>query len=205
MNSRWIKLVYKLWAPIYDAFFNRGPFTRARKEMFQSVPFKKGECVLFVGVGTGADFEHIPISNLKVTAIDYSKDMLAKAKRKAEGEQIDFHIMDAQHLDFPPGSFDWVIGSLILSVVPDGRKAFEEMVRVAKSDGCILIFDKFAPKEKGLSFFKKLIRPVLRLLGTDIGVSFGKITKTSMNRVRIIEDSGILFKGMYRKIVLHKQ
>ncbi|CEG29706.1 class I SAM-dependent methyltransferase [Bacillus sp. B-jedd] len=204
MNIRWNMFVYKLWAPVYDTFFNKGAFTGARKEMFRSVPFEKGDRVLFVGVGTGADFEYVPISDLRVTAIDYSKDMLAIAKGKAIGKQIEFLEMDAQHLDFPPGSFDWVIGSLVLSVVPDGRKAFEEMVRVAKKEGYILIFDKFAPKDKSLSFFKKLIRPLVRLLGTDIGLSFENITKTSMNRVRIIEDTGILFQGMYRKIVLRK-
>lgn len=204
MNSRWNMFVYKLWAPVYDTFFNRGVFTTARQEMFRSVPFEKGDRVLCVGVGTGADFDYIPISDLRVSAIDYSKDMLAKTKEKAAGEKIDFLEMDAQHLDFPDDAFDWVVGSLVLSVVPDGQKAFEEMVRVAKSNGSILIFDKFAPKEKKLSFFKEMIRPVIRLLGTDIGLSFEIITKTSMNRVRIIEDTGILFQGMYRKIVLRK-
>ncbi|RHW34158.1 methyltransferase domain-containing protein [Neobacillus notoginsengisoli] len=205
MNSKWNKVIYKLWAPIYDLFFAKGPFKRARESIYSSVRFAEGDRVLFVGVGTGADFMHIPVSELTVTAIDYSKDMLAKAKEKAGGQLIDFLEMDAQQLDFPNDSFDWVIGSLILSVVPDGEKALEEMVRVVKTEGHILIFDKFVPKEGSQNIFKKLIRPVVRLLGTDIGLSFEKIMGVSRNRVRIKEDSGILFNGMYRKIVLQKK
>ncbi|WP_059172867.1 class I SAM-dependent methyltransferase [Bacillus sp. FJAT-27445] len=204
MNSKWNLYIYKLWSPIYDVFFNRGLFLKARRDVFGSLSFKKGQRVLFVGVGTGADFPHVPLSELEVTAIDFSKEMLEKAREKTIGSDINLLVMDAQNMAFPKESFDWVIGSLILSVVPDGEKALNEMVRVAKGDGHILIFDKFTPKGKSLSPFKKIFRPAIRFLGTDIGISFEKILESSKKRVRIKDDKGILFNGMYRKIVLQK-
>ncbi|WP_053365413.1 class I SAM-dependent methyltransferase [Bacillus sp. FJAT-27245] len=204
MNSNWNKIIYKFWPPVYDVFFNKGPFLKARKELFSSIPFLKSERILFVGVGTGADLMQIPLSDLNVTAIDFSKEMLEKAKRKANGKKVEFLVMDAQELSFPDESFDWVIGSLILSVVPDGEKAFQEMARVVKKGGGIVIFDKFAPRGRDLGRLKKLVRPLIRLLGTDIGISFEKVISSSENRVKIKEDRGILLGGMYRKIVLER-
>ncbi|WP_078548705.1 hypothetical protein [Litchfieldia alkalitelluris] len=52
MNNTWNKLIYKLWAPIYDYIFNRGPFLKARKQVFEDISFKSGDRVLFVGIGT---------------------------------------------------------------------------------------------------------------------------------------------------------
>ncbi|WP_409274171.1 class I SAM-dependent methyltransferase [Neobacillus sp. SCS-31] len=204
MNSSWNRIIYKLWSPVYDVFFNKGPFLKARKELFSSLPFSKGDQVLFVGVGTGADLMQISLSELNVTAIDFSIEMLEKAREKTNGEKVEFLVMDAQELSFPDESFEWVIGSLILSVVPDGEKAFKEMARVVKKGGGIVVFDKFTPPGKDLSLLKKLMRPLIRLLGTDIGVSFEKVISSSECRVRIKEDRGILLNGMYRKIVLER-
>lgn len=40
--------------------------------------------------------------------------------------------MDVQALSFPTHSFDMIIASLIVSVVPNPEKAISEMVRVTK-------------------------------------------------------------------------
>ncbi|MBT2684471.1 class I SAM-dependent methyltransferase [Bacillus sp. ISL-37] len=204
MKNSWNKVIYKGWAPIYDAIFNAGPFSKARDELFKGIHFQPGDKVLFVGVGTGADIERLPHENLEITAIDYSEDMLQKAKDKYRNSKITFLQMDAQQLDFTDGAFDYVVGSLILSVVPDGRKAFGEMVRVCRKDGLVLVFDKFAEAGKSLSIFKKTIRNVIKVLGTDIGVSFEKISETQKTNVRLISDEGVMFGNMYRRILLKK-
>lgn len=179
-------------------------FYRARKRAFQGIFWKKGQRVLFVGVGTGADFEFIPHGDLEVTAIDYSEEMLQKAEEKYENSSIHFLQMDAQMLDFESESFDFVVASLVLSVVPDPAKVMKEMVRVTKAEGEILIFDKFTPKNEQLSIRKKLIRPFIKMLGTDIGLSFERVYKNVDNRCRIQQDIGVMMKGMYRKITLQK-
>jgi phosphatidylethanolamine/phosphatidyl-N-methylethanolamine N-methyltransferase len=168
------------------------------------VQFQPGDRVLFVGVGTGADIERIPFEKLSVTAIDYSDDMLQKARKKFADSDIQFLKMDAQELDFPSESFDYVVASLILSVVPDSTRAFEEMARVCRKAGTILIFDKFAEPGRGLTGSKKILRHLIKVLGTDIGVSFEAIYQIQKTALKLIADEGILFGGMYRKIKLKK-
>lgn len=204
MNNSWNKLIYKGWAPIYDKFFNVGPFSKARDSLFKEIHFRPGDRVLFVGVGTGADIERLPYDQLEITAIDYSEDMLQKAKDKFRDTSITFLKMDAQQLEFADASFDYVIGSLILSVVPDSKKAFREMVRVCRREGLVVVFDKFAEPGKGLSIGKKTLRHVIKLLGTDIGVSFDDISSTERARVKLIADEGVMFGNMYRRILLEK-
>jgi phosphatidylethanolamine/phosphatidyl-N-methylethanolamine N-methyltransferase len=205
MNNGWNKMIYKLWAPLYDRFFNAGPFHRARQSLFQNVRFREGDRVLFVGVGTGADLEQVPHGKLEITAIDYSAEMLNQARRKFPYSPIQFLQMDAQHLKLDSDSFDYVVGSLILTVVPDAKEAFSEMVRVTKKGGTIMVFDKFAPEDRELSFLKKMLRPLIRILGTDIGISFGSLYLKHKEDVIMKEDQELAFNGMYRKIILTKK
>ena len=165
-------MIYKLWSPIYDKLFNSGKFLEARKKIFQGKRFVENQNILFVGVGTGADLELISHEKLNITAIDFSNEMLEKAKVKFKDSSIQFFKMDAQNMSFKENQFDVVVGSLVLSVVPDADKCVKEMIRVVKPMGKIIIFDKFSPKGKNLSPLKKAIRPLIRLLGTDIGVNF---------------------------------
>ncbi|TDY01249.1 UNVERIFIED_CONTAM: methyltransferase family protein [Lysinibacillus xylanilyticus] len=173
----------------------------ARKQIFQSIPFNNQQKILFVGVGTGADLELIHHANLNITAIDYSPDMLRKARKKFGNSTITFLEMDAQKMEFENESFDIIVASLILSVVPDATKCFQEMIRVLKPEGKIIVFDKFVPKNKKLSLPKMLLRPIISLLGTDIGRSFEEI---SPENIVVVEDTPIMLNGMYRKIIIGK-
>ena len=204
MNNRWNEIIYKLWSPVYDKIFNSGKFLEARKRIFEEKKFTRNQNILFVGVGTGADLELLNHNELNITAIDYSSDMLEKAKAKFEGSSIQFLKMDAQDMNFKEKHFDVVVGSLVLSVVPDADKCIKEMVRVLKPNGEIIIFDKFLPKGKKLSHIKKAVRPLIKLLGTDISVSFEKLYEENKEVLSIEEDLALMFNGMYRKIVIRK-
>jgi phosphatidylethanolamine/phosphatidyl-N-methylethanolamine N-methyltransferase len=146
-------------------------------------------------------FDH---NNLMITAIDYSDDMLNKAREKFKGSTIQFIKMNAQEMSLQDNQFDVIVGSLVLSVVPDADRCLKEMLRVLKPNGEVVIFDKFAPKEKGLSRIKKAIRPFIKLLGTDIGINFEELCEKNKNTTYIKEDTSLMFRGMYRKIVLGK-
>lgn len=204
MNNSWNKVIYKIGSPIYDKFFNSGIFLNARKQILQSIPFSGEQKILFVGVGTGADLELINYSDLDITAIDYSPDMLGKAKTKFKDSTIKFLEMDAQNMIFEDEVFDYVVASLILSVVPDANKCFQEITRVLKHEGKIIIFDKFAPKNKKLSLLKVLLRPIISVLGTDIGRSFEEIIPKNNKSLKVEEDSPVMMNGMYRKIIVAK-
>ncbi|MBM7602769.1 ubiquinone/menaquinone biosynthesis C-methylase UbiE [Metabacillus crassostreae] len=204
MGNRWNEIIYKIWSPVYDKFFNSGVFLEARKQIFHGNKFIANQKILFVGVGTGADLELINHRELTITAIDYSNEMLEKAKLKFENSSIHFLKMDAQNMNFNENQFDVVIGSLVLSVVPDADKCIKEMIRVLKPNGKMIIFDKFSPKGMKLSVLKKTFRPLVKLLGTDIGVSFERLYENNKETIFIQEDTPVIFNGMYRHIVVIK-
>lgn len=204
LNDSWNKFIYKIGSPVYDCFFNSGMFLNARKQIFQDNPFEKNQKILFVGVGTGADLELINHSDFDITAIDFSPDMLNKARTKFRDSTIIFLEMDAQNMAFDNDSFEYVVASLILSVVPDANKCFEEMVKVLQTDGKIIIFDKFIPRSSKLPLHKMLLRPFISMLGTDIGRSFEEISHNSYKNIIVEEDTPIMLNGMYRKIVIRK-
>ncbi|PFA62791.1 SAM-dependent methyltransferase [Bacillus sp. AFS015802] len=204
MNNRWNKIIYKLWSPLYDKIFNTGKFLEARQKLFHHPPFHPRQRILFVGVGTGADLELLDHTQFRITAIDYSSDMLKKAKDKFKNTSIEFIKMDAQHMSFADDSFDAVVGSLILSVVPEPDLCMKEMIRVLKPHGCMMIFDKFSPKDQKMSFIQKMIRPFIKAAGTDIGVNFEKLYERNDEAIALKKDEPLLFNGMYRKIILTK-
>ncbi|MED2971849.1 class I SAM-dependent methyltransferase [Fictibacillus sp. B-59209] len=205
MNNGWNRKIYKVWSPFYDLFFNQGMFLRARQEVFNDAQFQKDDKILFAGVGTGADLKFLHSFSVDVTAIDYSAAMLNKAKENYANEEITYHQMDAQNLEFEEQSFDCVVASLILSVVPDPNLTIMEMVRVLKPKGQLIIFDKFLLKNKKLSFGKKAMKPFIALLGTDISVSFETLFKTISNDCVIKKDKEVMMNGMYRHIVIQKK
>ncbi|WP_289136361.1 hypothetical protein [uncultured Brevibacillus sp.] len=67
MNNHWNKIIYRVWAPLYDYFFNSGPFLKARKMIFEILNIKADSQILFVGVGTGADLPFIHGKDISVT------------------------------------------------------------------------------------------------------------------------------------------
>lgn len=205
MNNSWNRVIYRIWSPIYDRIFNSGVFLKARRQIFQQIPFNSGQKVLFVGVGTGADLELINPSDLIITAIDFSPDMLNRAREKFKNSSIKFIEMDAQNMKFKNETFDYVVASLILSVVPDADKCLTEMTRILKKEGKIIVFDKFVSKEHKLSLPKKLLRPLIKVLGTDIGLNFEELYCRNNKNLTINEDKNVMMNGIYRKIIISKR
>lgn len=204
MKNSWNKIIYKLWSPVYDTFFNSGHFLHARKKVFQDLIFESNQKILFVGIGTGADLEQVNYQDMDITAIDFSPDMLEKAKAKYRNSSIKFLEMDAQNMNFEDKQFDVIIASLILSVVPDPAACLREMARVLKPNGEIIVFDKFLPTEQKVSFSKKTVRPFIKLLGTDIGLNFEELLVRSDSGLLVRENLPIMFDGMYKRILLGK-
>lgn len=203
MNNNWNQIIYKAWSPFYDCFFNQGIFLKARKKVFEQASFAEKSNVLFLGVGTGVDLELVDYSNLEVTAIDYSSAMLNKARKKFAGSSIAFMEMDAQHLTFPDNSYDYIVASLILSVVPDPDKCLEEMKRVLKPDGRIFLFDKFILQDS-IPLAIRLARPLIILLGTDPALNVYHLETVRKKELIITDDQPVMLNGMYRMLTMEK-
>ncbi|WP_281863341.1 class I SAM-dependent methyltransferase [Planomicrobium okeanokoites] len=205
MNNTWNKIIYKIWSPVYDIFFNASYFGGARKKLFQDIKFNPNQKILFVGIGTGADLEHFDYTGLDIIAIDLSSDMLKIAKKKTIGSSILFLEMDAQKMSFEDEQFDVIVANLVLSVVPEPHACFREMFRVLKKSGEIIIFDKFNSISKKPSIPKEVCRNIIKFLGTDIDVKFEDLYEEFRTELFIKEETPILFGEMYKKIILSKR
>jgi len=98
--------------------------------------------ILDVACGTGMNFPMFPV-NSEITAIDLSPRMLEIAEQKAQAMHLNLHglVMDAQKLEFPDERFDTVTSALSTCTFPDPIQALQEMKRVCRKDGLILLLE----------------------------------------------------------------
>lgn len=129
-----------------------------------------GKRALEVGVGTGKNLPHYP-RNVKVTAIDLSPRMLERARNKASdlGLEVDLSEMDVQHLKFPDRSFDTVFATFVFCSVPNPVLGLQELRRVCKTGGRLLLLEHMRPGNPILGFLFDMFNPmVVRMMGANI-------------------------------------
>lgn len=97
---------------------------------------------LEVGIGTGLNLPHYPEA-VDLTAIEFSPDMLAVARRRAadRARAVDLQAGDAMALPFDDATFDTVVSTFVFCTVPDEAAAVREAVRVLKPGGRLLLAD----------------------------------------------------------------
>jgi ubiquinone/menaquinone biosynthesis C-methylase UbiE len=99
--------------------------------------------VLEVGAGTGFNLRHYPDTVGDVTLTDELDGMLRRAERRAEeaGRRVETTTAPVERLPFEDGSFDTVVGSLLLCSVDDQDAALAEIRRVLKPGGRYLFLE----------------------------------------------------------------
>jgi len=157
--------------------------------------------VLEVGVGTGANLTYYP-TNIRVTGIDFSPKMLAKAYEKVGKSKpmIVLKEMDAQQLDFPDNTFDFVVSTCVFCSVPDPVQGFKEIRRVVKPEGTILMLEHMRSENNFAGIILDLINPLtVRIIGANV----------NRNTIKNIEKAGLKIKkqnflmtSIMRKIVI---
>jgi ubiquinone/menaquinone biosynthesis C-methylase UbiE len=102
----------------------------------------KGLRWLDVGCGNGAFTEELiaRCAPAAVTAIDPSEDQLAYARTRAGAGVADFRVGDAQKLTIDDGSFDVAVMALVISFLPNPKKAIAEMTRVVRPGGWVATY-----------------------------------------------------------------
>jgi phosphatidylethanolamine/phosphatidyl-N-methylethanolamine N-methyltransferase len=158
--------VYSDLARFYDHTFGR-IFVDHEHETIEQLNLRPGQQVLEVGVGTGISLDAYP-PYVKVVGIDPSGDMLAHAVKKTLENgwgHIDVRQGDALNLEFPDNSFDWVTTFHVMSVVPDPLRMMQEMLRVCKPGGKIVLINHFASENPLLYSLVWIANPLTRHLG----------------------------------------
>lgn len=170
-------------------------FRKWRKEALSGLNGK----VLEVGIGTGRNLKYYP-SHCLVTGIDNSRGMLEIAGEKARGmKNVTLLLMDAECLDFPDNSFDYVVITFVLCTIPDPVKALKEVRRALKPSGELIALEHMRSSNLLIARFEELINPVLYFL---LGDHTTRHTEKNIEEAgfTIIEMKNLAFRDVFRRI-----
>ncbi len=145
----------------YDRFMRKD--RAAYDEMHELIrPVVKAKTVLELATGTGMIAKNIVNAAVHIEATDASAEMIAEAKRDNHSTKLHFSVQDMFRLPYTEESFDVVIVSNALHIVPQPEKALAEIHRVLKDDG-VLIAPTFT--HAGNSFSGKVKAFFMKLAG----------------------------------------
>ena len=145
----------------YDRFMRKD--RAAYDEMYELIrPIVRHNTVLELATGTGLIAKHIVNAAAHIEATDASPEMIAEAKRDNRSAKLYFSVQDMFRLPYADKSFDVVIVSNALHIMPQPEKALQEIKRVLK-DGGVLLAPTFT--HAGNSFSGKVRAFFMKLAG----------------------------------------
>ena len=131
---------YARLAPIYDKVFTLT--MRPGRKAASAAINRIGGRVIDVGIGTGLELPMFD-PNVSITGIDLSEPMLRIAQKRVDDLKLSnvegLLVMDAMKLAFPDASFDAAVAPYVLTVVPEPERTLDEMARVVKPGGEIVL------------------------------------------------------------------
>ena len=145
----------------YDRFMRKD--RAAYDEMYELIrPIVRHKTVLELATGTGLIAKNIVNAAAHIEATDVSAEMIAEAKRDNRSAKLHFSVQNMFCLPYADKSFDVVIVSNALHIVPLPEKALAEIRRVLRDDG-VLIAPTFT--HAGNSFSGKVKAFFMKLAG----------------------------------------
>lgn len=145
-----------------------------RKAVGLLKPFRGGR-YLDVGTGTGdLVFEILRQSvNVLIDGIDPAEQMLEIARGKAAtqgvGDAVAFFAADALDLPMESDTYDGIVSGFCFRNIEHRKKALEEMRRVLKPGGTLVILEATYPESRVVRLGYKLYRPLVPIIGRILG------------------------------------
>ena len=165
----------------YNCFMRKDQ--AAYEEIYELIqPIVRHKTVLELAAGTGLIAKHIVNAAAHIEATDASPEMIAEAKRENHSAKLHFSVQDMFCLPYADKSFDVVIVSNALHIVPQPEKALVEIQRVLKEDG-VLIAPTFT--HAGNSFSGKVRAFFMRMAGFPLRSKW-----TSEEYLRFLRQNG---------------
>jgi demethylmenaquinone methyltransferase/2-methoxy-6-polyprenyl-1,4-benzoquinol methylase len=173
-----IKLVYTIRSVghMYDVGFI--PLAHVREAAIKALDVRPGMRVLDLACGTGLNLPYMARAvgpKGEVVGIDYTRAMLEQARRRVEAGGFGWVRLiegDAANLSFPEGSFDRVICTHALSIIPRSREALRRAVAALKPGGRLAVADLKrldAPVEVLQPWYDFVVNPMYEALAYTIG------------------------------------
>jgi ubiquinone/menaquinone biosynthesis C-methylase UbiE len=133
------------WAKGYDSSSGKFFFVRANMSLTKYIGNEERANLLDIGCGTGILFEQLLAKkNLKLYGIDISPKMVKIAQEKFRGlSKVKIKLGSVSHLQYKSNTFNYVTCSNSFHHYPDSNKSLQEMVRVLKRKGKLIILDGY--------------------------------------------------------------
>ena len=194
---------YQRIAPLYDTMeiLAERRYAQWRPRLWSLV---QGQKVLEVGVGTGKNLPYYP-ARAAIIAIDLTPGMLDRAKARASELDLNVHLQqgDVQNLNFPDKSFDTVVATFVFCSVPDPVLGLNEIARVLKPNGRLLLMEHMRSANAVLGRVMDLLDPItVRLMGPHINRRTIENVRQSPLRIASVEDMGL--GGIFKLIVARR-
>jgi len=167
LDDAHIVAAYARWAPVYDAIFGVITNSAINRTMRVLNALPPGR-ILEIGVGTGLALPRYRKDH-RITGIDLSPDMLARARSRVEAGKLanveELAEADATKLAFADQSFDAAVAMFLITVVPDPIAVLAEAVRVVRPGGCIVLANHFSAESGPRAAFEKWLSRFSASLG----------------------------------------
>lgn len=129
--------IWNFYAPVYNLFMrmNQTAYEEIYKKIRKTIADKK---VLELACGTGLISNHVADVSEKYIATDFAENMLIQAQKKKFTDKLHYMKADASALPFENHSFDVIIISNALHIIPNPEKVLSEIARVLKTGGILI-------------------------------------------------------------------
>ncbi len=117
--------------------------------------------ILDFGTGTGFMASILAELGYTVLGVDLSKAMLERARENIEraglSERVCLIQSDGENLEVESNSVDCVVSRWVLWTLPDPRRGIEEMIRVTKPGGRVIVIDGREKHKNAIQRFKSAL------------------------------------------------
>jgi phosphatidylethanolamine/phosphatidyl-N-methylethanolamine N-methyltransferase len=197
-----MRRAYARWAPVYDVIYDRltEPAARAAVRAVEAC----GPRILEVGVGTGLSLGYYSRA-CEVHGIDLSQDMLARARAKVQRRGLShvksLQVMDACRLGFSDRTFDGVTAQFLITLVPDPEGALDEMARVLRPGGEIVLVNHFGQANGPLARVEEAVEPLCSRIGWSSAFKASRIETWARRAGLQPLDLAPVFPGGFFKVL----
>ncbi len=141
---------YHAWPRFYSGItqlLSIGQWEGWQNRVFEDLTGRK---ILEVGVGPGKLLLKMVKKGFSVTGIELRRGMADEARRRLRisGYDVDILNQPVYHLPFKDSTFDCIVMTFVLAEIVDLNRAIEELKRVLKKNGKIIVIAGGIPQDK---------------------------------------------------------